>query len=111
MGDLFCGADPLVRAGRPRPAFLSKNQALATIDKPAWGPATDEGVRPTIYAGAARIGKTKWHWVANLPRKIVHLEAPMPLRRVFPASACTAGWKRTGLPVTTSTCSAAQSAR
>src|ERR1039458_8251048 len=35
MGDLFCGADPLVRAGRPRPAFLSKNQALATIDKPA----------------------------------------------------------------------------
>src|ERR1035441_8539531 len=45
------GADPLVRAGRPRPALLSKNQALVTIDKPARGPAADEGVRPTIYAG------------------------------------------------------------
>jgi hypothetical protein len=52
MGDLFCGADPLVRAGRPRPAFLSKHRALATIDKPARGPAADEGVRPTIYTGA-----------------------------------------------------------
>ena len=44
-------ADPLVRAGRPRPALLSKNQALATIDKPARGPGADAGVRPTIYAG------------------------------------------------------------
>ena len=50
-------ADPLVRAGRPRPAFLSKNQTLATIDKPARGLAADEGVRPTIYAGGG-IGKT-----------------------------------------------------
>jgi hypothetical protein len=55
-------ADPLVRAGRPRPALLSKNQALATVDNPARGPAADEGVRPTIYAGGG-IGITKWHWV------------------------------------------------
>ena len=38
-------ADPLVRAGRPRPAFLSKNQALATFDKPARGQAADESLR------------------------------------------------------------------
>jgi len=32
-----CGADPLICAGRPRPALLSKNQKLATFDKPARG--------------------------------------------------------------------------
>ena len=42
-----CGADPLVRAGRPRPALSSKNQAPAIIEEPARGPAADEGVRPT----------------------------------------------------------------
>jgi delta 1-pyrroline-5-carboxylate dehydrogenase len=42
-----CGADPLVRAGRPRPALASKNQASAIIEEPARGPAADEGVRPT----------------------------------------------------------------
>src|ERR1017187_7497170 len=41
MGDLFSGADPLVRAGRPPPPLLSKNQALAAIDKPARGPALE----------------------------------------------------------------------
>src|ERR1039457_1247961 len=46
------GADPLVRAGRPRPALLSKNQALPEAGRPARGPAADEGVRPTTYAGA-----------------------------------------------------------
>ena len=46
------GADPLVRAGRPRPALLSKNQALPEPGRPARGPAADEGVRPTIYADA-----------------------------------------------------------
>src|ERR1039457_5953461 len=40
------GADPLVRAGRPRPALLSKNQALPEAGRPARGPAADEGVRP-----------------------------------------------------------------
>ena len=47
-----CGADPLVRAGRPRPALLSKNQALPEPGRPARGLAADEGVRPTIYADA-----------------------------------------------------------
>jgi len=45
------GADPLVRAGRPRPALSSRNQVLATIEEPARGPAADQGVRPTKYAG------------------------------------------------------------
>jgi hypothetical protein len=46
-----CGADPLVRAGRPRPALASKYKAPAIIEEPARGPAgpegTPEGVRPT----------------------------------------------------------------
>src|ERR1035441_10043110 len=37
------GADPLVRAGRPRPALLSKNQALPEAGKTARGPAADAG--------------------------------------------------------------------
>jgi len=41
------GADALVRAGRPRPALSSKRQAFADDEKPAEGPAADEGVRPT----------------------------------------------------------------
>src|SRR5881394_4054504 len=45
---IACGADALVRAGGPRPALLS-NQALLAVEKPARGPAADEGVRPTIY--------------------------------------------------------------
>jgi len=45
------GADPLVRAGRPRPAARPKNQGLASLrDRPARGPAADEGVRPTACA-------------------------------------------------------------
>jgi hypothetical protein len=48
------GADPLVRAGPPGPALLSKNQVIAPLDKPARGPAADQGVRPTICPGARR---------------------------------------------------------
>jgi hypothetical protein len=44
------GADPLVRAGRPRPALFSKNRAIVAIEELARGPAADEGVRPTIDA-------------------------------------------------------------
>ena len=40
------GADPLVRAGPPGHARLSKNQVIASLDKPARGPAADQGVRP-----------------------------------------------------------------
>jgi hypothetical protein len=43
------GADPLVRAGRARPALPSKNQLLAIAKRPTWGSAADVGVRPTIY--------------------------------------------------------------
>jgi hypothetical protein len=39
-------ADPQVRAGRPRPALLSKNQVLATIKSRPGGPAAGEGARP-----------------------------------------------------------------
>jgi len=44
-------ADPLVRAGRPRPALFPKRQVSDTGEKPAGGPAADQGVRPTVYAG------------------------------------------------------------
>jgi hypothetical protein len=44
------GADPLVRAGRPRPA-LALDESGAYHDQGAGqGPAADEGVRPTIDA-------------------------------------------------------------
>ncbi len=43
-------ADPLVRGGRPRPAPASKHQAIDAKEKPARGPAADEGVRPTTAA-------------------------------------------------------------
>jgi hypothetical protein len=46
-------ADPLVRAGRPRPALLPKHQVSATGEEPAGGPAADQGVRPTTYAGVS----------------------------------------------------------
>jgi hypothetical protein len=45
------GADPLVRAGPPGSALLLKNQAIATLHKPARGPAADRGVRPTRASG------------------------------------------------------------
>jgi len=75
----YCGADPLVRAGRPRPALLSKNQALA--NKPARGPAADEGVRPTtIQVGG--IEKTRWHGAlvraASACRRLVLAGCPSP---------------------------------
>jgi hypothetical protein len=40
-------ADPLVRAGRPRPALFPTRQVSDTSDEPAGGPAADQGVRPT----------------------------------------------------------------
>ena len=46
-------ADPLVRPGRPRPALLPKHQVSATGEEPAGGPAADQGVRPTTYAGVS----------------------------------------------------------
>jgi len=38
-------------AGPPGPAPLSKNQVIATPEKPAGGPAADQGVRPTPCPG------------------------------------------------------------
>jgi hypothetical protein len=42
-----CGADPLVRAGCPRPAFLSKDQAPFV----SW---QDKGGRHTIHADVGK---------------------------------------------------------
>jgi len=44
------------RAGPPGPAFLSKDEAISERQKPARGPAADEGVRPTIQA-TSRAGR------------------------------------------------------
>jgi ATP-dependent Lhr-like helicase len=44
------GADPPVRAGRPRPALPSIDQDSVAGEWPARGPAADEGVRPTIHS-------------------------------------------------------------
>jgi hypothetical protein len=45
----FVGQTPglRVRYGRS-----SLHQAAVTLEEPARGPAADEGVRPTVYAGA-----------------------------------------------------------
>ena len=61
-------ADPLVCAGPPGPAVRSKNLVLATREKPAGGPAADEGVRPTTGPDV-RVGKTKEHWHSCVPRR------------------------------------------
>jgi hypothetical protein len=45
------GADSLVRASATDP-LLPKNQVIAALEKPARGPAADQGVRPTICPGA-----------------------------------------------------------
>jgi len=47
------GADPLVRAGRPRPALFPEDRIPATGEAPARGPAADGGVRPTITSARA----------------------------------------------------------
>src|SRR5271157_385946 len=59
---LHCGADPLVCAGRPRPALLTKNRALATIDKPArilrgynWAPVARFGEREASFFRNSRL--------------------------------------------------------
>jgi ATP-dependent Lhr-like helicase len=46
-GTSLGGADPQVRAERPRSALRSQDQPLSTGEWPARGPAADEGVRPT----------------------------------------------------------------
>jgi hypothetical protein len=44
----FGGADPLVRSRRPRRPLLEKARiGLDDQEKPARGPAADQGVRPT----------------------------------------------------------------
>jgi hypothetical protein len=51
------GADPLVRAGPPGPALFPTNQMPASLDKPARGPAADQGVHPTHPSGRPELGK------------------------------------------------------
>jgi hypothetical protein len=63
-------ADPLVRAGRPRPALLSKNQALATIDKSARQPAANEVPRRVPrMPGFTNCCKARKVVVANRPER------------------------------------------
>ena len=78
------GADPLVCAGRPRPALCLKNQALATVGRPTRGSAADQGVRPTIYADAR-----KWENYAALGTIAPPLSTPFrKYRFVFRRSKC-----------------------
>src|ERR1700692_3104335 len=51
------GADPLICAGRPRPALLSKDQQLARYNGAGLGAGSGPGVRPTIYAAAPKGAK------------------------------------------------------
>ena len=56
-----CGADPLVRAGPPGPALLSKNQPSASTSRPTGGSAPQLCSYP-------KTGKTKWHWASARSR-------------------------------------------
>src|SRR5579862_3133546 len=48
------GADPLICAGRPRPALLSKDQQLVRDIEAGLGASRGPGVRPTIYAAGPK---------------------------------------------------------
>ena len=52
-----CGADPLVRAGPPGPAFRQRNQHHPHCGEPTGASAADRGVRPTINADCAALAK------------------------------------------------------
>jgi len=56
------GADPLVRAGRPRPALRSQNQPLSAGDRRPGGRPRTGASRPTSYAKRATNSQSKWHW-------------------------------------------------
>src|SRR5580765_4489981 len=53
----YGGADPQVRAGRPRPAVRQRHQPLARCERPTGASAADRGVRPTNYADCPLLGK------------------------------------------------------
>jgi hypothetical protein len=58
-----CGADPLVRAGRSRPACSVEESSTSETGRVGQGgPVADEGVRPTTYADARL-----WEILAVLP--------------------------------------------
>src|ERR1017187_856039 len=58
-----CGADPLVRAGRPRPAAETTGSASCQA------PAARRGGPPHNQCRRCDTGENEWHWVANLPHK------------------------------------------
>src|SRR5580765_4344572 len=53
----YGGADPQVRAGRPRPAVRQRHQPLARCERPTGASAADRGVRLTNCAGCPLWGK------------------------------------------------------
>src|ERR1017187_5674020 len=81
----------LVRAVRSRPAVRSKNQALASPrERPARGPAADEGVRPTTGRARARLRRlTIGAQVINLPHN--DQRAALPGRILHGDLAAVAG--------------------
>ena len=72
------GAGPLVRASATD-ALFSTNQMIASPDKPARGPAADQGVRPTICPGTRE-------WEKYVALGILRLAAGGPFSR-FPRGA------------------------
>ena len=57
---IISGADPLVRAGRPRPALFPKHQVSATGEEPAGGPAADQGIGVKICRPDRKILETRF---------------------------------------------------
>jgi stage II sporulation protein D len=82
------GADPLVRAGRPRPAAGQASDSVEGAQRPTRGSAADQGVRPTMgmddLARARRAYEDAAHAVSDLAKHY--------------GLATLLGWLKTGLP-------------
>ena len=73
-----CGADPLVCTGPPGPALDWEDQILAAPEKPAGGPAADQGVCPTVgvAAGCVAVSALTGEGIPRLRELILESIAP-----------------------------------
>jgi stage II sporulation protein D len=101
------GADPLVRAGRPRPAGGQASDSEEGAKRPTGGSAADQGVRPTIPSD------TDLRQTADAARaRRAYAEATGAVgdfAKLY-GLASVLGWLKTGLPPAVTNASASQAA-
>jgi stage II sporulation protein D len=91
------GADPLARAGRPRPAGGQASDFEVSAKRPTGGSAADQGVRPTGLPSDADLRQTvdaarARRAYADATRAVADFEKRYGLASVL-------GWLKTGLPL------------